>query len=206
HTTMSPTLIVYHNIYKMLVDDKILSSEQIEMMNPLIRMVDSEQQFERWANTKANDSTIVDRIKKQHEFHLSIINKLNQRGVNIVSSTDAGIGITVPGLSIHQELAFYKEAGLSNYEVLKTATVNASKVHQLMNNMGTIETDKIANLLLVDENPFTNLATLQKPSTVFIKGRALNRNMLNEFENKAKGRKNLMASALRYLEYLLVER
>jgi imidazolonepropionase-like amidohydrolase len=54
----------------------------------------------------------------------------------------AGIGVTIPGFSIHKELAFYKEAGLSNYEVLKTATINAAQTHKLMNNLGSIEPGK----------------------------------------------------------------
>jgi len=205
-TSLSPTLIVYHNIYKMLTDDNILESDLVKMMNPLIKMVDGNAQFERWSSTKARDSSIVSLIKNQHEFHLKIIQKLNKRGVNIVCSTDAGIGITVPGKSIHQELAFYKEAGLSNYEVLKTATVNASKAHKIMNNMGTIEVNKLANLLLLDSNPLIDISALQKPAIVFIKGRKLNRNTLDNFEKKSIDRKNLIASGLRYSEYLLFEK
>lgn len=205
NTSFCPTLTVYHNIYNMLVDDKILSSDQVEMMNPLIQMVDSKAQFERWKNTKESDSSIVERIKTQHEFHLGIIKKLNDRGVNIICGTDAGIGVTVPGFSIHQELAFYKEAGLSNYEVLKTATVNASKTHTLMNQLGTIQVGKVANLLLLEDNPLTGLSSLQDPTMVFIKGRKLNRQALVHLECKAKNRPNLVVSALRYAEYLVFE-
>ncbi|MFT4662971.1 MAG: hypothetical protein ACI9XO_002587 [Paraglaciecola sp.] len=206
HTSFCPTLTVYHNIYKMLNDDISLSSNQLQMMNPLIRKVDSKAQYERWSETKKKDASIVEKIKNQHEFHINIINKLNDKGINIVCGTDAGIGVTVPGVSIHQELAFYKEAGLSNYEVLKTATVNASSVHKVMNEMGTVEVGKVANLLLLDDNPLINLSSLQQPTTVFIKGRRLNRDILNGFEEQARNRKNLIASALRYVEYLIIEK
>ena len=131
---------------------------------------------------------------------------MNEAGVNIISGTDAGIGVTVPGMSIHKELALYKEAGLSNYEVLRTATANASRTHSVMNNMGTIEIGKIANLILVDRNPLTDLSALEKPSTVFIKGRKLNREHLDHFKEQARNRKNLIASGLRYLENLLIEK
>ena len=205
-TYFCPTAIVYHNIYKMLIDDQILSSNQLQLMNPLIKKVDSKVQFERWSLTKMKDSSIVERIKNQHEFHLSIIKKLNDKGVNIVCGTDAGIGVTVPGVSMHQELAFYKEAGLSNYDVLKTATVNASRVHKIMNNMGTVETGKVANLLLIDGNPLTDLSSLQQPTTVFVNGRKSHRNILNVFEKRARHRNNLIASAIRYVENLIIEK
>jgi imidazolonepropionase-like amidohydrolase len=145
-------------------------------------------------------------IKNQHDFHLKIIKELHEADVTIVCGTDAGIGVTLPGFSIHQELAFYKEAGLSNYEVLKTATINASRTHSIMNNMGTIEVGQVANLILLDSNPLLDLSALQNPSTVFIKGRKLNRETLDSFEEKAKSRKNLIASAVRYLENLIIEK
>jgi imidazolonepropionase-like amidohydrolase len=103
-------------------------------------------------------------------------------------------------------LNFYKEAGLSNYEVLKTATVNASTTHAIMNSLGTIEVGKMANLLLVDKNPLITLSTLQKPIYVFVEGRKLDRQTLDFYQEKAKKRNNLIASALRYLENLIVEK
>ena len=205
-SSFSPTLTGYYNIYQMLNDDEILESDQLQLMNPLIKKVDSKAQFERWHNTKSLDSSIVKSIKNQHDFHLKILKKLHEAGVIIICGTDAGIGITIPGISIHQELAFYKEAGLSNYEVLKTATVNASKTHSIMNTMGTIEVGKVANLIIVDNNPLLDLTSLQNPSTVFIKGRKLNRETLDSFEEKARNRKNLVASAVRYLENLIIEK
>jgi hypothetical protein len=206
HTSYSPTLTVFHNIYQMMMDDDILDSESLKYMNPLIKMDDSKRQFERWYNAKQEDPTTVERIKKQHDFHMNIVNKLHEAGVPIICGTDGGIGVTLPGFSIHTELAFYKEAGLSNYEVLKTATVNASRTHSMMNQLGTIEEGKIANLLLVDENPLFKLSSLKKPTYVFVKGRKLDRATLDSFNEKAKNRKNLIATALRYLENLIIEK
>ncbi|QCK14280.1 amidohydrolase family protein [Mangrovivirga cuniculi] len=206
HATLSPTLIVYYNIYNMLQNENILTSEELDYINPLIHAIDSEAQFDRWNSTKQEDSTVTKRIKDQHDFHLLIIKKLYENGVNIVCGTDAGIGITLPGFSIHQELEFYKEAGMSNYEVLKTATINPSKTHAFLTELGSIENGKVANLLLLEENPLDDLKTLQKPNMVFVKGRKINPEQLSLFKEKAKNRNNLIATALRYAEYLIVER
>ncbi|MFC0604883.1 amidohydrolase family protein [Winogradskyella pulchriflava] len=206
HTRYCPTITVFHNIYQMMMNDSILNSEYLEYMNPLIKKTDSKKQFERWFNAKQKDPSIVERIKKQHDFHIAIVKKLHEAGVTIICGTDAGIGVTLPGFSIHKELAFYKEAGLSNYEVLKTATVNASQTHAMMNQLGTIEEGKIANLLLVDDSPLVDLSSLQTPTYVFVKGRKLNRENLDSFNEKSKNRKNLVATALRYLENLVIEK
>ncbi|WP_242132917.1 amidohydrolase family protein [Aestuariivivens marinum] len=206
HTSYCPTITGFNNIYQMMINDSILSSESINYMNPLIRKVDSKNQFKRWSNAIKNDSSEVSRIKNQHDFHIMIVQKLYEAGVNIICGTDAGIGVTLPGFSIHKELAFYKKAGLSNYEVLKTATVNASQTHSIMNQLGTIEEGKIANLLLVDENPLIKLSSLENPTCVFIQGRKLNRETLDSYNERAKNRKNLMASAISYLENLIIEK
>lgn len=206
YASFCPTLIGYHNIYEMLNNETIMGIDQIQYMNPLIKKLDSKVQFERWKKSKLNDATIISSIKSQHEFHLKIIKLLHEAKVNIICGTDSGIGITTPGFSIHQELAFYKEAGLTNYEILKTATVNPSKTHLVMQNLGTIEIGKIANLLLLDNNPLHDLATLQNPKYVFIKGRKLNKETLNKLKNKAKNRDNLIVTALRYLNYTIIEK
>jgi hypothetical protein len=58
----------------------------------------------------------------------------------------------------------------------------------------------------VDENPLVELSSLENPIFVFVKGRKLNRETLDSYNEKAKNRKNLIASALRYLENLIIER
>ena len=75
-----------------------------------------------------------------------------------------------------------------------------------MNNKGTIEVGKFANLIRIDNNPSSNLSTLKNPKTVFIKRRDLDRKTLDNFENNARNRNNLIASAARYLENLIVKK
>lgn len=206
HVSFCPTLVVFNNIYQMMIDDSILDSESMAYMNPLIKMVDSKNQYDRWYNAKQQDSSVVERIEGQHNFHLKIISKLHEAGVEIICGTDSGIGVTAPGFSIHQEFEFYKEAGLSNYEVLKTATVNASKTHSIMNDLGTIEEGKVANLIILDKNPLEDISVFRNPSTVFVKGRKLDKETLRSFEEKAFDRKNLIVSAVRYAENLITEK
>jgi len=75
-----------------------------------------------------------------------------------------------------------------------------------MNKMVYIEDDTIANLWIVENNPLIELNSLKYPLTVFVKGRKLDRATLDYFDEKSRNRKNLMASALRYLENLILEK
>lgn len=205
-TALCPTLVVYHNIYRLLTEDNVLNSEALNYLNPLIRQVDSQAQYDRWVGTKASDSTIVDRIRDQHNFHLYAIKKLHERQVPIVAGTDAGIGVTPAGYSMHEELDFYTQAGMSNYEALQTATIHPSRTHDFLSSQGSIETGKVANLLLTGGNPLEDLSVLRNPDLVLVRGRQINRETLDQFAEKARNRSNLLASALRYAEYLLIEK
>ncbi len=204
--TFSPTLTGYHKIVEMLIDDSIESSEQMDYINPLVKKVDSKIQLERWSNEKKHNPDIVQRVQAQHRFHLEIVNQLNLTGVNIICGTDAGIGITAPGFSIHEELGFYREAGMTNYGALKTATINPSRVHRELRDIGTVEIGNRANLLLLDKNPLQQLETLKNPKWVMVNGRKLNPELLQMFKNKAKNRKGIVAAGLRWAEYLLYEK
>ncbi|GAA4892016.1 amidohydrolase family protein [Flaviramulus aquimarinus] len=208
-TNMSfcPTLTGYYKIFEMLEKgESILKTEPVHYINPLIQKVDSKVQYNRWANEKINNSSVTKNIYQQHQFHLYVLKKMHEEGVNIVCGTDAGIGITAPGYSIHQELAFYKDAGMSNFEALKTATINPTKTHKEFAQMGTIEIGKLANLIVTPNNPLKNLNVLSKPDWVMVKGRKINKTTLNEFVDNAKDRSNLLVTAFRYAEYMLVEK
>jgi amidohydrolase family protein len=205
--SFTPTLTGYYKIYEMLDQgDAILDSDLMHYMNPLIQKVDSKVQYNRWASEKERNNAITKTIYKQHQFHLYLLNQMNEAGVNIVAGTDAGIGITAPGYSIHQELTLYQEAGMSNYNVLKTATVNPSKTHKEFEKTGSIETGKWANFILSKENPLKNLNTLSRPEWVMLQGRKMEKDLLKSFTEKAYDRSNTIASGLRYAEYLLVEK
>jgi len=137
---------------------------------------------------------------------LYAIKKLHERQVPIVAGTDAGIGVTPAGYSMHEELDFYTQAGMSNYEALQTSTINPSKTHDFLSSQGSIEVGKVANLILTKDNPLEDLDVLGDPELVMVRGRQINRETLDQFAQKARNRSNLLASALRYAEYLLIEK
>ncbi len=202
-----PTLTGYFKIFEMLeLGENVLTSDPAYYINPLMQKFDSKVQYDRWANEKENNSSIKSDIDAQHQFHLYIIKRMNEAGVNIVCGTDAGIGITAPGYSIHQELGLYKEAGLSNYDVLKTATINPTKTHKELEQIGSIEKGKLANFILTSKNPLEDLSVLNNPEWVMIKGRKIDKMLLKEFTENAQDRNNLVVTGLRYAEYLFIEK
>lgn len=202
-----PTLTGYYKIFEMLEKGQhILNADPVHYINPLIQTGDSKVQYKRWEDEKEHNNLLAENIYEQHLFHLYIVNRMVKSGVNVVCGTDAGIGVTAPGYSIHEELAMYREAGMSNYEALKTATINPTKTHEEFKQLGTIEQGKYANFIITAHNPLENLGVLSHPEWVMIKGRKLTKSVLKQFTDEARDRSNLLVTALHYAEYILIEK
>lgn len=197
----TPTISIFQNIIDILQQEQsILENEETSYVNSGFIKVGSINDLNRWTSEKSHNIEVIDRIKNQHQDHLKIVKLLNDHGVNIVCGSDGGIMFAAPGFSTHEELAYYVEAGLTNYEALATATVNATKVSPLYENLGTIEKGKTANLILTKNNPLDDITTLKTPNTVWIKGRMVDKANIELFKDKAKNRKTGAASILRLLE------
>ena len=98
------------------------------------------------------------------------VKKLHDAGANISAGTDSPF---IPwGLSLHVELWNYVESGLTPFEALQTATINAAKSLHVDDQLGTLEVGKIASLIAVDGNPLENIRDTQRVRHVLVNGRA----------------------------------
>jgi Tol biopolymer transport system component/imidazolonepropionase-like amidohydrolase len=76
-------------------------------------------------------------------------------GGKIIAGTDSPI---IPyGLGLHVELESYVHAGMTPFQALQTATVNAANALGLGNELGTIQPGKIADLAFVGGNPLADI-------------------------------------------------
>ena len=114
-----------------------------------------------------------------------ILQGLHSGDVLLLLGTDSGTGGMgiVPGYSIHDELRILVENGFTPYEALKTATVNPAIVVERMvgvGNFGTIENGNRADLILVAENPLTDIEILRTPLGVMTRGKWFSAEILNQ--------------------------
>jgi imidazolonepropionase-like amidohydrolase len=105
------------------------------------------------------------------ENRTRILRALHEGGVKILMGTDAPQQFSVPGFSLHRELLRMKAAGMSNYEILKSGTVNVGEYFKSQDDFGTIEPGKRADLVLLSANPLTDISNVSKIQGVMVRGR-----------------------------------
>ena len=120
---------------------------------------------------KLEDIDVTENAKKFDAWSLSLVNKMHQEGVKIIAGTDTPIGYLTPGYSLHKELELLSEAGLSNMDVLRSATITPAEFFGMESQMGTIEVGKLADLVILDKNPLTSISNTQSIHSVIVKGR-----------------------------------
>ena len=80
--------------------------------------------------------------------------KAYKAGVKIAFGTDAGVS---PHGDNAKEFIFMAEAGMSNYEALLSATVSAADLMNILEDYGTIEVNKKADIIAMENNPLENI-------------------------------------------------
>lgn len=98
---------------------------------------------------------------------------VHDAGVTVAAGTDAGNIGTLHGPSLHREFQLMADAGLSPEEILVAATRNAATVFAREPNFGTVETGKLADLLVLDADPLEDVGNLQRIHRVVKGGRIL---------------------------------
>ncbi len=88
---------------------------------------------------------------------LDMVYELHVNDVTILPGTDA-----IPGFALHKELENYVLAGIPANEVLQLATLSSAKNTNMEHELGSIESGKLADLILVDGNPVDNISDIRR--------------------------------------------
>jgi hypothetical protein len=125
----------------------------------------------------------VKTYSKELEERYRIIKRLNDLGIKLLISPDASSNWVVPGFGMLEEMKLYKKASLTNYDILKTATVNFAAYFN-EENYGTIEVGKNADFIMLEENPLKDLGALKNIEGIFFDNQYLDKAQLEKMASQ----------------------
>ncbi|MGD9125625.1 MAG: amidohydrolase family protein [Desulfarculaceae bacterium] len=113
----------------------------------------------------------VKKARKVQKAHLESLGLAKQAGILVAMGTDAGTPFNLHGENA-QEMTLMVQAGYSPLEAITCATQKGAQVLGLEKELGTIEEGKIADLILVEGDPTSDIKILQNPDAIrlIIKG------------------------------------
>jgi len=141
-----------------------LSAPEMKYMKP--------EDLKGWENAKNSYLTNPNFTKAKASALINVrrnlIRQLQKGGVGLLLGSDAPQIFNVPGFSVHHELKYLVDAGLTPYEALKTGTVNVATYLGKSQNSGVIKQGYAADLVLLNGNPLKDITQTRSVEGVMI--------------------------------------
>jgi len=137
-----------------------------------------------WAGNQSLFATpeVVRAMKAGAEVGAAVTAGMARAGVGILAGCD-----TMPaGFCVHDELAAMVRGGMPPLAALQTATINPARYFGLDETAGRVVRGNRADLVMLEENPLTNIANLSRIRAVVAAGRYLDRTELDRLLAEAK--------------------
>lgn len=123
--------------------------------------------FERRAGEKggtAEQAAAFDNMKR-------FIGMCHEAGVRIVVGSHTSAPFAARGRAYQRELELLEECGITPAEILQAATFETARFLGIGDRLGTIETGKLADLVLVEGDPIADLKAMESVQRVMLNGR-----------------------------------
>lgn len=98
--------------------------------------------------------------KENFRLWMRFLNDYKNHGGRVTTGSDSGYIYKIYGFGYIRELELLREAGFNPWEVIQAATLNGAQALGMDQEIGSITIGKLADLVIVDENPLHNLKVL----------------------------------------------
>jgi imidazolonepropionase-like amidohydrolase len=133
----------------------------------------------QWVNQKreliSDPKVSLELRMRAIELRRQIILALHRAGAGLLLGSDSPQRFNVPGFALHRELEYLVAAGLTPFDALRTGTVNPAVFFGSEVDAGTIEVGKVADLVLLDQNPLEDIKNIRRVHGTMLRGRWVNR-------------------------------
>ncbi|MXX61049.1 MAG: amidohydrolase family protein [Holophagales bacterium] len=120
-----------------------------------------------------------------HILAAQVTNVLDQAGVPIM----LGAHGQREGLAAHWELWMFEQGGMSPHRALIAGTINGARYIGMEADLGSLEAGKLADLIVLEENPLENLRSSELVRYVMVGGRIFDALSMNEIAGEKVQRK-----------------
>lgn len=172
-----PTLYIGHTLSYLDETDHTLDSYLKYMSSGI------QKTYEGRINSakRASEKAIADR-KALDTFFGELALTLNQNGVSLLAGSDSGAfnSYTYPGVSLHKEMEAMVNAGISPLDALKASAYNGSKFLKKTENYGNLEPGKLADIVVLNQNPLEHIQNTQDIFMVIKNGKIHTKETLNQ--------------------------
>lgn len=185
-----PTLRVirgYDNAYKSLQGDFLLDDPNNVVDIETKKLLASSNKFfkylpnpDGYEDMLSRSAAYTDRVELTMNDNLK---RVYEAGIPIAVSTDAGNPGTLHGISIYNEMEAMQQAGIPAREIIVMATKNGAEAMGRLDDFGTLEKGKMADLIILEGDPSKDIANMRSISHVMRGG--LLREVKQAFENTA---------------------
>ena len=169
HTWLCPTLVASRGL---AVDPTLANSPHLKYVGRTM--------LDAWRkNPDPYESpTLAQGLQGRYD---EVVGAMHRAGVGILLGTDIAPAnpFIVPGFSVHDELRFLVGIGLTPMEALQTATSKAAEFLGQLDSNGTVESGKLAEVVLLDANPLDDIRNTLQINMVFTGGRMYSRPALD---------------------------
>lgn len=107
-----------------------------------------------------------ERYQKAFASMLRFLAAVHKAGVPIIPGTDA-----LAGFALHRELELYAAAGIPTADVLRMATLGSAEANRRAHELGVIAPGWLADLILIDGDPMTDIGAIRRVRRVMKDGR-----------------------------------
>ena len=164
-----PTLVVMKSIGRAAEPDEVKQDPKMAYVPTSLRAFWSSPQYE----------AMGDRARETLPFMQSMVGDLHRAGITLLVGTDLANPYVFAGFAVHEEMAMFRQAGISNLDVLRAATIVPAEFCGVSDDLGTVAEGKIASMVLVDGNPLDDIANAARVRGVFLRGRHFDRDALD---------------------------
>ena len=161
--TFTPTISIY------VAFDYMLYKNQHLLKDPRVRLLESERFIQSSKNQIEEVQRNLDFFETRFTRASKMITDIHSNGGIVVAGTDSPI---LPfGLGLHVELLAYEEGGMAPFDILQATTVNSAKAMGIFDDIGSVEEGKIADMLVLKNNPLEDISNLHEIVGVFLDGK-----------------------------------